>query len=106
MRPLLGRNNIGVERAGLVETAQRSVHRRVADVVQAVFAKPPNDVIAVAVGLAQHGKHRQIEDAFEKLGGIDFSLVHVRRHRDYYGLRSSATMRRRAAASVRGLFPR
>src|SRR5713226_6987527 len=58
MRPLVGRNNVGVERSGLIEAPQRPVDGGIADVVKAAFAKPPNDVIAVAVRLRQHRQHR------------------------------------------------
>src|ERR1700694_306167 len=79
MRPLLRGNNVRVQRSGLIQAPQRSVDRRITDVVQAVLAEPPNDVIAVAIRLRQDGQHRQIEYALEQLGGIDFCLVHMTR---------------------------
>src|ERR1700726_4960416 len=47
IRTFLGRHDVRVQRPGLVETPQRSVDGRIANMVEPVFAQPTNDVIAV-----------------------------------------------------------
>src|SRR2546427_1934463 len=89
MRSLIGRHDVRIQRPGLVEPPECAVDGCIANMVEAVFAQPPNDVVAVAIRVGQHGEHGQVEHALQQLGGIDFRLAHWTAW--YYGLRSSAT---------------
>src|SRR6266550_8196300 len=64
MRPLLRRDDVRVQRPGLIQTAQRAVDGRIANMVQAVFAEPPDDVVPVAILLGEHSEDGKIQDAF------------------------------------------
>src|SRR5579872_33970 len=51
VRSLLGRDDVGVERAGLVEATQGSIDGGVPHLGQPRVAQPPDHVVAVAVAL-------------------------------------------------------
>src|SRR2546421_373085 len=48
VRALLRRDDVRVQGSGLVQTPQRAIDRRIANVIQAVFPEPPD-------GVGQHG---------------------------------------------------
>src|SRR5467141_4212060 len=79
MWPFFGRHDVRVKRPGLVEAPQRAVDGGVTDVVKSVFPQPPDDIVAIAIRVGQHGQHRQVEHALQELRGIYFGLTN-RRH--------------------------
>src|SRR5262245_62138718 len=85
VRPLVRRLDVRRQRPGLVETSQRAIDGRVADIGETGGAQPPDDVVSVPVLLRDDGERRGVERAPEQLAPIHF------RSRHYYVPRSSAS---------------
>jgi len=71
VRSFVRGHDIRLEDACLVKTAQRSIHRGIANAIQPAVAQPAENVIAIAVVLGEDGKDGEVQDALQKLAGID-----------------------------------
>src|SRR6202171_5877067 len=75
MRSFIGGDDVRLERARLVQPAQRSVHGRAPPSIQPAFTQPAENVVAVAVLLGEHRQDRKIQDALEQLARVDRTSV-------------------------------
>ena len=92
MRSFIGGDDVRLERARLIEAAQRSVDRSVANTFQPAFAEAAQNVVAVAVLLGEDRQHRKVENSLQKLARVERATIDVLHMRleQYYGLRISA----------------
>src|SRR5690349_15748815 len=70
MRALVAGHDVGGEQAGVEQPAQRAVDGGVADLGQPGGPQATQDVVAVAVLVAQGGETGEVQHAFEELRGI------------------------------------